>query len=109
MPTNMKEPKTYVPKCFAKMRKTQFGDFIGIDVDAEALVEFARAHKNERGYLKLTIAPRREVDKGGNTHSVYLDTWKPDPARQRSGQRQDGFTESAATFPAPTTQDDVPF
>lgn len=114
---NQQQPKTYVPKCFAKARQTQFGEFISIDVDANALIEFANAHKNERGYLKLTVAKRKAADDRGNTHSVFLDTWKPDPNRRGPSapapQQSDAFAESAATFPSAKKQatetDDIPF
>ena len=51
----MAEPKTYLPKSYVKTIKTQFGEILKLDVDAEALIAFAQQHKNERGYLKLEI------------------------------------------------------
>lgn len=54
--------------------------------------------------LTLIVNERREKDQYGNTHSVRIDTWKPDGGRQddkpaaQSGQASDdGFT------------DDIPF
>jgi len=37
------------------------------------------------GYVKITIARRREVDSYGNTHSVYENTFKSDGAKKGAG------------------------
>ena len=71
----MAEPKTYLPKSYVKAIKTQFGEILKLDVDAEALIAFAQQHKNERGYLKLDIVPRKNPDEK-STHSVCLNTYK---------------------------------
>ena len=47
--------------------------------------------------LKLKIGKRREVGKYGETHTVEVDTWKPDSAR------------SAAPTTTPPKDDDIPF
>ncbi len=67
--------KTYL-KCSAKERKfSNGGSVINVGIKREDLAEFVRKHTNERGYVNLTIAPRREVGQYGDTHSVYLDTF----------------------------------
>ena len=74
----MAENKIYVPKCSAKHVKFSNGNSIlkvGIHVDA--MIEFLRQHVNEKGYVNLGISRRKEEGKYGETHTVWLDTWKP--------------------------------
>jgi hypothetical protein len=97
--------KQYVPKSTARARQTDYGEYISVGFDVAELIKFAEAHKNERGYLNLTIAPRREPSEKA-THSVYLDDYKPG---QRSGQPA---RRSAPATPPPAVDsgsDDVPF
>lgn len=81
--------KTYVPKSIVK--EIQFrdgGSMLKLSFDVLMLIEFAKANKNERGYLNLCITKTREVGKFGQTHCCWLDTYKPDPNRQRTSSPQ---------------------
>lgn len=91
-------------KCSAKARTTQFGEVLNLGIKVEDLADFCRKHKNERGYLNLTISPRRETGQYGDTHSVYLDTYTP---RTGAGARQDA--EAFSRHADPVTSDDIPF
>ena len=65
-------------KCSAKAKTfSNGGTVINLGVKVEDLAEFCRKHKNERGYVNLIVAERREVGQYGDTHSVYLDTYQP--------------------------------
>ncbi len=75
-------PKTYVPRSYAKAVTTQYGEIINVSFSAKELREFMNDHVDAKGYFKITIAGRREPDKFGNTHSVFLDEFQP---RQQSG------------------------
>lgn len=33
---------------------------------------------NEKGWCNLIISEMKEADKWGNTHTVYVDDWKPE-------------------------------
>ena len=100
----MAEPKIYVPKSSAK--EVQFqdgGSIIKLSFNAAVLAQFARDHANEKGYLNLTLAKRREPGQYGDTHSICLDTWKP-TGRQQSAPKP--------INPAPSGKienEDVPF
>ena len=61
--------------CSAKARQTQYGEFLNLGFKVADLIAFAQEHANERGYLNLTVAPRKEPGKYGDTHSVTLDTY----------------------------------
>ena len=76
--------RTYLPKCYARERKGDFGAFISIQFDAAALIEFVRANTNSRGGFNITVSPRREASEKGVTHSVALDTWEPTQKRQEA-------------------------
>lgn len=86
---------------------------------------------NDKGYVSTVTSKRRENDKFGNTHSVTLDTWKPDPNfksgdkapassnRQQQPVQQDNvpiYNQKQANPPQrqqpsapPTEDDDIPF
>jgi hypothetical protein len=40
-------------------------------------LKFSDLVPNERGYVNLIVARRKESDKYGNTHTVYVNDWKP--------------------------------
>lgn len=58
-----------------------FGNYgqIGVSVCLTDLPKKHITEYNGKKYIKLKISPRKEVDKYGNTHSVEVDTWKPEP------------------------------
>ncbi len=76
-------------KCKAKERTfNNGGSVINISIKVDDLIRFANEHKNERGYLNLTVQARREVGQYGDTHSVTLDTYQ-------SGARQTAPADDA--------------
>jgi hypothetical protein len=105
---NVKPEKIYVPKSRAKMRETQYGQFMSVSFSAKELVQFIHANTNTRGYFNITLAPRRNSDET-QTHSVYLDTWEPTNKAPLSAAQKaaSGQPELVPTTPAP--DDDVPF
>lgn len=72
----MNEPKIYAPAT-AKQIETNYGPLLKVSFSADKMILFINTHRNERGYVNLTISNRKEVGKYGDTHSVALDTWKP--------------------------------
>jgi hypothetical protein len=117
----MSEPKTYVPK--SSVKETVFpdgGKLLKIGFHAETLAEFVKNHANEKGYVNFVITRRREVGQFGETHSVTLDTWKPDGrASGRATNAAEGQQTEAQRLlaerrgkSAPASEepdDDVPF
>jgi hypothetical protein len=72
-------------KCSAKAKTfNNGGSVINVGIKVEDLADFVRKHKNERGYINLVIAERREVGQYGDTHSVYLDTYQPGPRSEEA-------------------------
>lgn len=102
----MIEPKTYVPKSSAKALSKNGWTMLKLSFKAADLVKFVHENANDKGYINLCVTKRREVGTYGDTHCVWLDTWKPNSENQ----------SPQATAPEPSAQtasqiedDDVPF
>jgi hypothetical protein len=94
---------------------------VSVSIDLEALYAASKAghgfqSKNTgKKYIKLNLSTRRETGKFGETHSLTVDTWKPDPNRQSNGSNggsngwngQQNATQQGA--PPPSFEDDIPF
>ena len=85
----------------------QYGTIaVSICIDDIPNEHITKANNGKR-YLNLNIAEKREVDQYGYTHSVAVDTWKPEAKAQPAPQPK----------PAPAPQskswtdhhDDLPF
>ena len=63
---------------------------------AEEKTKDAWIEYNGKRYLKLTIGKKKEVDQYGKSHSIWLDEYVPDSAKQN---------EPAKPLPTP----DLPF
>jgi len=54
------------------------GAILKIGVLMDSLVKsLNKIKKNEKGFADLVISRRREVGKNGETHTCYVDDWKP--------------------------------
>jgi hypothetical protein len=105
----MENQKTYVPKSSAK--EVQFrngGSILKVGLHVESMIAFLQAHRNEAGYVNLGISRRREVGSHGDTHCVWLDTWKPDMNKMREAAGAPPKPIDSHTKP-PEDGDDVPF
>lgn len=58
----------------AKEIDWQYGKFLNVSLKYEELEQYV----NDKGYINLTISPRREVWQYWDTHSIILNEWKPD-------------------------------
>lgn len=98
----MAEPKKYL-KASAKEKVNEWGARLLIGVKADDLIQFARENANERGYVNLVVAPRKEPGQYGDTHSVYLDTWV------KSSGREGTVTTTRQAVGYGRSDDDAPF
>jgi len=101
----MAEPKKYV-RGTARMHKFEAGGYvINFTVNIEDLKEFEK----DGGWVNLSMAPRKEVDNYGNTHSMYLNTFVPD--KSKGGKKPNA--PSAVPVPdglgGKDEEDDLPF
>ncbi len=76
------------------------GDLIEVSVCLSDLPAEHRFEYNGKWYAKLKINRKRETDEYGKTHSVSINTWKPD---QKQNEKQ------VATPVAQEENGDLPF
>lgn len=116
--SNENKPKVYVNGISAKARQTDYGEFINLGVNVDKVIAFLTEHRNEAGFVNLTVAKRREVGQFGDTHTVMLDTWKPKeqaaggataPAAKPAGKKTAAKAPVAPPDPEVTGVDDIPF
>jgi len=97
--------KIYAPVSAKSVTFQSGKSILKLGINVEKFKAFLDEHKNEKGYVNLGISDRKEVSQYGETHTVWLDTWKPDANQPPRQPRQPAVT------PAPKTpqDDDVPF
>lgn len=103
----MSDQKIYVGG--AKEINGNFGAFHRISFSKQDL-ETMMNNLNEKGYINLNMNKRREPSQYGQTHSLTVDTWKPNqqaqPSPQAINQYQQGqhsqFQAPVNTPPEPT-------
>lgn len=69
-------------------RGKRFGQYNTISVSIcldDIPIEYITTSKNGKRYVKVNVNEKREADDWGNTHSVEVDTWKPDARPAQSG------------------------
>lgn len=98
-----KKTTTYVPKSSARARETKIGQVINLSFEATELGKFVRAHKNQKGYINLSLIPRKEQGKFGETHSIVLDTFEPKAAEVKPKKKLDQPDQNDAV------DEDIPF
>ena len=85
----MATTKVYAPLYAKEIEFTNGGTMLKLGGKADKIAAWIIANQNKKGYIDLCVSKRKEVGQYGDTHSVYLDTWKPkeepsDPPTQRS-------------------------
>ena len=84
---------------------------LDIDVLAHNFKQYGFTTEQGKRKMKIKIHENREVDRYGNTHSVTVDTWKPEqrpPESRQSADRQPG--DASAKYPNKANyDDDIPF
>lgn len=81
--------KTYINGITIKEIDGQYGKFMNISVNIHKIKEFA----NDKGYVNMTVSPRREVGQYGETHTAVLNEYQP------KGQTQQSSTISVEDIP----------
>jgi len=68
------------------------GSIIIITIDIDTLQRFFKEHgfttQQGKKKMKMNVSKRIETDQYGNTHSVRINTWKPDPIQFPTQQQQ---------------------
>lgn len=59
---------------------------VKINICINDIAEYAKANikaaDNGKKYIRLEVNPRKSEDQYGNTHSVRIDTWKPEEKKE---------------------------
>ena len=88
-------------KYVGNARKITF-DNGGHVLNGSLSLENLKAHVSEKGYVRITIAELRKPDNFGNTHSIYINEYKP--------KVKDGADAHSSSEPVPPVDEgDIPF
>lgn len=69
--------KNYV-RGTAKVVQTQYGSLFNFSVNVQDLEKDA----NEDGWINLTAGKRKEIDKYGNTHSIWVNDFNKEDKKE---------------------------
>ncbi len=98
----------YVPGSFLKARQTNFGEVIGLDIRIDKeFAEFVKANKNDRGFLRLEIVPRKTPDEK-NTHSLKVNNWVPTPQEGTAPKKAAVAKKAVTKKVAPQVEEEEP-
>lgn len=89
----MSEQKQYVGG--AKEINGNFGAFHKISFSQQDL-ELLMQNLNEKGYVNLAMNRRREPSQYGQTHSLVIDTWRPEPQQMPQPPQANNFQNPQA-------------
>lgn len=92
----MADETVYINKCSIKEKKFDNG---GSVLNIAVHVDELNTHKNEDGWINITVCKRREVSDKGHTHYAKLNTYVP----------KADTTETTETTETTATDDDLPF
>jgi hypothetical protein len=70
----MQNEKIYVGN--GKEINTQYGPLLKLSFSAQELQQML-SMVNEKGYINLNVNRRQQPSQYGHTHSIVVDTWKP--------------------------------
>lgn len=70
--------KTYVK---VSVKPGKYG--LKLSGKADEVIKQIQEHTNDKGYFNWDINPRKEVGKYGDTHTVTVNDWKPEAAKEQ--------------------------
>ena len=80
--------RTYLDGAYATEKTfPDGGSLMKLKLKADRLRAFVDAHTDDKGYLRLVVSKRRQPSDKGETHTVYLDDWTPDPSKRRGSDK----------------------
>lgn len=86
------------------------GSSINVTLEIDSIEEIFRQYgflsKSGKRCVRLKLNSRREVGKYRETHSLEVDTWKPDPAQ---GQPRETRPPERKTSREQDPQEEIPF
>jgi len=97
-----KKPTVYAQGVYATEKDARGTRITEISIKVDKFVEFLNANVDAKGYVKISLWPKREVDKFGS-HNAILNEWRP--TAYSSGQGQ----QSGNPYKQEEGSDDLPF
>lgn len=110
----------------AKARDTQYGEQLTVSIDltecTKQFADYGYISKTDKHFITLKVSRRKEVGKYGETHTVEIDTWKPETRTQAGSGYGNGNSHQSSQQNAPAASvarpvgnqqqdfpDDIPF
>ena len=94
----MNNDKVYIQGVSAKEIKLKNGPILKLGINKQKFLDHLESiEANEKGYINIGISARREEGKYGETHTVWLDTWKPDGEQRPARNSRDSFQRGDGT------------
>jgi hypothetical protein len=90
-----KKPSVYATGIFATEKEAKGTRIMDISMKVDKFVEFLNNNVDAKGYVKISLWPKRETDRFG-THNPVVNEWRPEnygnaPAKQGyASSRQSG-------------------
>ena len=79
-------------------KKSNYGIKLNVCID-DIPAEHIQEAKNGKRYVRLEVKERREADQWGNTHSIEVDTWKPNQQAAKPAPQATATAQEIADLP----------
>lgn len=100
-----KGTKTYFKGSVKQVSFSNGGSIMKLSLNADQVKQLA----DDKGWVRINIQERREVDQYGNTHYATLDDWKPSEGYKGGQKNATAQPKAATTNNAPASSGDLPF
>tara|TARA_R110000765_G_scaffold350992_2_gene440978 strand:+ start:169 stop:444 length:276 start_codon:yes stop_codon:yes gene_type:complete len=91
----MSEDTVYINKCAIKQKTFDNG---GSVLNCSFHVDELIIHKNENGWVNITICERRDVSEKGHTHYAKLNSYTPPTEDTQSQETNTQVSDDALPF-----------
>jgi hypothetical protein len=98
-----KKPTVYAQGVYATEKDARGTRITEMSIKVDKFVEFLTNNVDAKGYVKISLWPKREVDKFGS-HNAILNDWRPDGYGSNQGRQQSGNP-----YKQEEGSDDLPF
>lgn len=107
----MSEPaKIYAPVSAKEVTFQSGKSILKLGINVAKFKAWLDEHQNEKGYANVGVSARKEVSQYGETHTVWLDTWRPTTNQQaRTSGGEKPLTKSEYPTTPHDDSDNVPF
>ena len=90
------ETKVYAPMSVKQFTFQSGKSILKLGINVAKFKAWLDQHANEKGYVNMGISERKSVSQYGESHTAWLDTWRPD-ASNRADAPQPRPTDQTQT------------